>query len=134
MATIKGKGTTLYYGASGGTATTSIARVRSIQPPKAEVPDIEISHLTSTAAEFTAGLLENGEASAVVEVDKTQHDTLEAFVGLDKTFKITYVDGSYHLFEGYMKSCEIQEVSNADVLTAEIVFKVSGALTFTPGS
>ena len=131
---VKGIGSKFYYGNTGAEAATQIARVRGITPPTAEVPDIDTSHLESTAREFTAGLRDNGEAELSVEFAKTAIDTLEGLVGTDKAFKIELADGSKFLWEGYIKSLGTEPIELDTIVVNTITVKVSGAITFTPAA
>jgi len=130
----KAKGATFLYGNTGAEAATAVARVSAIAPPTQEVPDIDISHLESATREYTSGILENGEAEFTFEYLKTAQDTMDALIGADRAFKILYADGSKHLWEGYIKSLAVQELTLDTIITAKGVVKVSGALTFTAGA
>src|SRR5689334_4796275 len=76
-----GWGGHLYYGNSGGTASTEITLVKDIAPSGIKVGAVDTTHLQSTSATktFIPGLVESGEFDATIEFSKAQYATLLGF-------------------------------------------------------
>lgn len=143
MAKTKGKKTKLEYEEVSGTTATWVkigSGVVSIKPPESVAEDIDTSNMDSpedaagnSVKEYEAGWVEPGEAEVVCQFNKTELADAYELQGVTKDFRITFSDGSKQEFSGYLKSVG-PEVDREKLVTHSLKFKVSGPVTFTPGS
>lgn len=115
-------------------AFTEIAEVTDFTTPDGEAPDIDVTHLGSTASEFLQGLPDNGNVSLsgnFVGGDSGQSTlrTARAAQAL-KTFKITLTDSpaTTFTFSAFVKSFVVNAAQN-DKLAFTASLRVSGAVT-----
>ncbi len=127
------------YGAytAGGTATpvtfTSVLRAKNIDTGGGKTSEIDTTDLSSTAKEFTSGLVEYGDASFEVNVDYAdagQNAIRARFAdGASKDFKVNYVGGTVENFTGFVSEYS-QKLATDGVLTASCKVRKTGATTW----
>lgn len=137
MTRIATKGSQLYLGDAASPETyTKIAQATSLGGPSQENPEIEVTDLDSTAKEYIAGLVDNGEITAALNFDPatTTHQTLNTLLNSGATrnwyIKIPTSPAYYMTFSGFVrtfpKSAEVESVWKAD-----LTIRVSGTVTLT---
>ena len=131
---IKSQGTTV--GVSTNLTTpvyTTIGNVKSISGlGSGEASDIDITHLSSDAKEYTTGLIDNGTVSLTLDYDGSDagqiviQDAVEGSTTLK--FKITLPDtlGAF-TFNGIPKSFS-KDISVDSVITSSVSIRVTGAV------
>lgn len=131
---IKSQGTTV--GVSTNLTTpvyTTIGNVKGISGVgSGEASDIDITHLTSDAKEYTTGLIDNGTMSLTLDYDGADdgqiiiQDAVEGSTTLK--FKITLPNsaGSF-TFNGIPKSFS-KDISVDSVVTSSVSVRVTGAI------
>lgn len=130
MAKTIGYGVTLETTTS--TGVVSIAYIRSISGPNADINDVDTTTLDSTGGfrTFIAGLIDGGEVTCELMYDPSveSHKTLGTrFKSRSAaTYTITHPSTtSTSAFTGYIKSMS-REIPLDDVVTCTVGFKVSG--------
>lgn len=134
---VSAQGTTFYIGAEGGpgspTTYRQIGECKQVNRDGADRPDIDVSHLESTAREYRLGLGDSG--SVTLEMNWIYGDVgqvrLQA-AALESTaseFKASYPNGKVSYFQGFVKSVNGPNaaVDGTLMLTANI--RISGAVT-----
>lgn len=113
---------------------TEIGEVTDFTTPDGEAPDIDVTHLGSTAAEFLQGLPDNGSvpiSGNFVGGDAAQSTLRTARAAQTlKTFKITLTDSpaTVFTFSAFVKSFVVAAAQN-DKLGFSANLRVSGAVT-----
>lgn len=135
MAKVIGYGVTLETTTS--TGTMSIAYLRNIDGPSAEINDVDTTTLDSTGGfrTFIAGLIDGGEVSCQMIYDPSveSHKTLGTRFKARTlhTYTITHPSTTAGAaFSGYIKSLS-RAVPLDDVVTCDITFKVSANPGYT---
>lgn len=113
---------------------TALAEVFEVTPPEITVDQVEVTHFKSAgrSREYIPALSDNGAASASMNyVPSSATDQLiDTLLGSGdvSTMRITYPNGATVTFDafvsGYSKSIPV-----ADRMTADVQFKVTGAVT-----
>lgn len=142
----KGYKTTIGYtdqgsnGALGTGSFTNFAKVTDINGVSVEAEDIETSNMDSPVGsdgkpwkEYTAGWASAGDVDLKLQFDKTDAGAVYGLFRADKTFQVTFVDGSTWTFNGYMKK-HGQEVEREKLVTTTVTFKISGEPEFQPAN
>lgn len=113
---------------------TDIGEVTDFNTPDGEAPDIDVTHLGSTASEFLQGLPDNGNVSMsgnFVGSDTAQSTLRTSRVAQTlKNYKITLTDSpaTTFTFAAFVKSFTVNATTN-DKLTFSANLRVSGAVT-----
>lgn len=133
---IKGQGTTI--GASTNLSTpayTLIANVKNIDGiGSGESNDIDITHLTSSAKEYTTGLKDEGTITLTLDFDPDDAGQTMLQTALDNSsmlaFEVT-LPSTYgkFTFKGTPKSFS-KPIAVDAVITSSVSIKISGAVTF----
>lgn len=131
--------TTLSYVVSTGPVVKSeVINVVSINAPDGEMGKAETGHLKSTIKTKRPTLLDPGTVSLTIQwIPKdTVHQAVRAlyYAKEQKTWEITYSDGSEDEFEGFITKFTPSAGGNEENLTAEVVIQVNSVVRFTPGA
>lgn len=122
---------------SGGTATpvtfTQVKEVKDFKPSGAQVSKIDVTNLDSTAKEYVAGLVDNGDFSMSVNYvagDPGQAACKVAFeASLTKTFKIVAPNADTFTFSAFvMKFPEVPSGAVDGVLMGDMSVQITGAV------
>ena len=138
-----GSGITFGFNSAGSPSTyTTLAGIASLEPPASIADDLDASALDSTAKEFVTGLADPGECTMVVNLRKAttgsapwvaSQTAFEAYAndGVLHGFKITFPGSTtvVYSFSGFVKQFKISRLDPNAVATADVVIKVSGAIT-----
>jgi hypothetical protein len=123
---------------SGGTATpvayTEILGITGYNPSGASVPEIPTTDLQSTAAEFKAGLLDNGSASMEIQylpADAGQIAARAAFAASEtRSFRLTDPEATTYTFDGYISNFPTVPTATINgILSGTMSIRVSGDVT-----
>lgn len=123
---------------SGGTATpvtfTQIKDIKDFKPSGAQVSKIDVTNLDSTAKEYVAGLVDNGDFSMSVNYvadDPGQAAARTAFESsLTKTFKIVAPNSNTFTFSAFvMKFPEVPSGAVDGVLMGDMTVQITGPVT-----
>jgi hypothetical protein len=126
-----GEGTTLGYSAVPATTYTTVGDVFDVSFPDLTVADVKdtnydtASHMHS----YIAGWIEGGVVTFQVSYSKAEHATLEAFVRVKKTWKITLPDGGNYIWVGYINKMG-GAIPNEDRMTVSFSIKICTLPTF----
>lgn len=122
---------------SGGTATpvtfTQVKEVKDFKPSGAQVSKIDVTNLDSTAKEYVAGLVDNGDFSMSVNYvagDAGQAACKVAFeASLTKTFKIVAPNADTFTFSAFvMKFPEVPSGAVDGVLMGDMTVQITGSV------
>lgn len=122
---------------SGGTATpvvwTQIKDVKSFKPSGSQVSKNDVTNLDSTAKEFVAGLVDNGDFGMSVNYvagDTGQAACKTAFeASLTKSFKVVAPNNDTFTFSGFVsKFPEIPAGAVDGVLLGDMTIQITGAV------
>lgn len=133
----KGHGVKIGYGDQGADGAvgagpfTLFARITEIGGIEVEADDIETTHMESPNQykEFTAGFADAGECDFVLQFQKANAANVWALFRQDKTFEVTFKDGSTWTFNGYLKRFGT-EADREGIVTVPCVIKLSGEPVF----
>jgi hypothetical protein len=128
------------YGSAGTATPTSwvqINEIKDFKPAGAKVKDIEVTNLSSVAAEYVPGLVDNGDLSmtvAYVAADPGQAACQAAFVASSTMqFKIIAPNTNTFTFAGYINQWpEVPEGAVNGILMGDFKLRITGAVTFAP--
>jgi hypothetical protein len=120
------------YG-SGGTATpqtlTDVSEVRSISGFDGEAPEIDTTHLRSTAKEYLIGLQDFGNVTLglflVTDVGQARLRTLKGGATIG-TFAITLSDGTVAAFRALVKSFSFESIEPDGAVSGSVSLRVTG--------
>jgi predicted secreted protein len=134
MAT-KGHSTTLGFAAPGGSTFTPVAKIVAIKPPSPEAEPIDVSHMESPEQwnEYIAGWAEAGEVEVTAQYAKAETAALYAIFRADKDYKMTFSDGSFWEFSGFLQKMD-GEIERKGIIQSTFTFKLSGKPEFTPAA
>lgn len=112
-------------------AATSVTYLRSLTPPVADAEDLDVTTLDSSgsAAEYTAGLIDNGEVGFRRLYDQTVSNTLRGLAGTTYSWLLSLPAGTMY-FQGYINRPTIPEITPGGLVEEEYSLKVSGGVTF----
>lgn len=136
---IRSQGTTIAYlnTAVSPQVYVSVANIISFPTPSPEAPDIPVSNLSSTAAEFLVGLVDNGEITLAghYNPNEASHSTLRAAAGTTTiyAFKITLDDVSPQqeiTFNARVRAFRVN-VGVDEPVNMEIVLRTTGAASWS---
>lgn len=122
---------------SGGTATpvtfTQIKEVKDFKPSGAQVSKIDVTNLDSTAKEYVAGLVDNGDFGMSVNYvagDPGQAACKVAFeASLTKTFKIVAPNADTFTFSAFvLKFPEVPSGAVDGVLMGDMSIQITGSV------
>lgn len=127
-------GSALVYGTAGGTPATSLAGIDALRGLPASLADIiEISRIdqASRSKQKAATMIDTGTLQLTLGMNKTDYATLLGFVGVLKSWKFTFSQGSTDQWDGFIQKQQPRsEAPNGEVLV-DIDIVVSGSRTFT---
>ena len=132
-----GYGTTVFLNDSSSPGVfTQLQEVTEVNPPNAQVDDVEATHMTSDnrTREYIAGLIEAGEAS--VAMNRIPGSATEILLlglqtsGQKVLCRITWPNGGIWEFLTHVKGYETSSPID-DRMTATATLKVDGASTIT---
>ncbi len=130
-------GTTLGRSAADSPLTyVVIAQVTSIGSVGRDRSLIDVTNLSSAAREYKKAIVDGQELTIVIQYDPddTGHAALLADVALETTlpYQVTFTDSPAQTvsFNGLVKNFTVNGIGIDEVLTANVVIKPSGALTF----
>ncbi len=130
---LHGHGSTLILGAGGGTNTTAITEIISINGPSASKDPIDVSNFGSSAKwkEFIPGMIDAGEISLTVNYTETDANNLEGWLtaATDK-ITLTFPGNDTFTATGFVTSLGTS-IETEDKVTQEVTIKLTGALTYT---
>ncbi len=131
-------GTLLQMSATSPVSYTTIRGVEGFQGPTASKPDIDVTAIDDTAAQFLAGIPDYGNVTFDLFWDpaESNHQTLKAAfdeVGSRTYFQIVASDSgaAVGLFVGEVKGWE-HDFSKGAAAKVRVTVKLSGAITWTP--
>lgn len=125
-----------YDTVGGSTFSDKLADIMEVEPPMAELDDIETTTIEDGVDEvntYEPGNEEGGELTVTLRFAKAQTTTVEGIKGVKKSFRVTYADGSKRVFTGYLKGLGEQSETKG-IVKQRATFKVSGKTTFTAAS
>lgn len=135
----KGFGIIFQYTTDGGTSWTPVGAVEDVTPPSISKDTYETTHHGTSNGEktFEGGLVDNGEASIVIQYDvsNTNHQELRARAKTAhesaKDYRFVWADTGATVDE-FSAICTGFEPSNPmdDKVTATVTFKLSGGVTY----
>lgn len=118
---------------------TAIAEITGFTGPTTEANEIETTTLSSTAKEFIAGLVDNGELT--VEVNALPKDTQQRQIRSDitagtvRSYRIDFNDkvtpevtSTLYTFDAFVKSFPFSAAAD-DKLSGTATFRITGAIT-----
>lgn len=122
---------------SGGTATpatwTQVKNLKSFSGFDGSASELDKTNLDSTAKEIGMGLIDNGNFTVEIDVDRAdagQAALRSAQVaGAIKTFKLTLPNSKTATFTGYVKKFSEQGGVDA-IVKGSVDLRISGAVTF----
>ena len=134
MSVYAGEGTVLKVDVS--STLTAVAQVVSISGPDSAVPEVETTHLGSTAKEYRPGEIPEAgtiDFSILFDPGNTGHAEL---VTLAKTpsvvsWQVTFTDGSTMDWEGFLTSFSVSGMEDESNLAADCTVRITGQITFT---
>ena len=137
MAT-KGHGVTLGYAdlpLGGSPSYTGVAKVVDVKPPNVEAEKIDVSTMESPEQweEITAGWAAASEAELTLQYTKADTATLYGLFRADKGFKLSFSDGSYWSYQGFIQKMG-NEVERKGIIQTAVTIAISGKPTFTAAS
>jgi hypothetical protein len=127
-----------------GSYTTVFGTV-DINLPERELEEEEVTNDDSAdyTKDFEPGLYDPGSASFTYKYQKTQYTALETLfqlatvpatrVDATKFWKVTLVDGSTAIFQGYLKTHNLP-LEGATVPTVDAEIRVKGKVTWAAGA
>ena len=113
---------------------TALAEVFEVTPPEIAIDQVEVTHFKSPgrSREYIPALSDNGTAAASMNYvpNSATDQLLDGLVGTGdvKTIRITYPNGATVTFSGFVSGYS-KAIPVADRMTAEVQFKVTGAIT-----
>ena len=132
MAFTPGKGTTFTWG------STAVGQVVTIKSQNPTVGTVQTTHITDTSRTYLATILEPGELTVVLNYDASTAThaqfTTDMFAFTTRTGTITFADANTATWASTLIVVGFDpSQANVDgVVTAEVKFKASGAITITP--
>ena len=136
MANTPGKGTIVKI--SIAETPTAIAQLVGVTPPQMEMGTTETTHLTSSAREFIANILDGGTVDLTINYDSADAShaaILSQFkAGTLAVFSIEFNDAGDTTvgFSGVMTNHNWGEATVESLVTLTVTIKVSGDVTVTP--
>lgn len=127
-----GAGTTVSYSTTENGAYTSVGEVIDANPGDNNAGDrIDMTHYLSpnNTMEYKAGWTDPTEATFQINFVPSQYARLHDLLGDDMWWKITYRDGSYDKFPGYISRLS-RAIPIKDRVTATITIQKTGAMKF----
>lgn len=114
-----------------GGVFTPFAKVTEIGGIEIEADDIETSHMESPNQfrEWSAGWADAGEVEFTIQFDKANAADVWGLFRQDKTFRVTFKDGSRWLLAGFLKKFGT-EVDREGLITVPLTIKISGEPVF----
>jgi hypothetical protein len=139
MAYIIGAGTTVARLTTPPSTYTTITQVKEVTPPALEMGTAEATHLTSTAREHVATILDPGEVSFSILWDPDDATHLDLWTTFQaKTvsgWKITIVDATATdttiTFDGLIKNFGIDTLDVEAIAMIPVTIQVSGLPVIT---
>lgn len=136
MSGLSSQGVTIAWGDGASPEVfTVIANVTAYGGPNKENPEIDVTDLSSTAKEFVAGLVDNGEVTLSLNFDPDQATHEQLLDDLDartiRNFQVSWSDASPDIewtFPAFVKSFNPSAGVDA-ALSAEVTLRVTGAVT-----
>lgn len=130
----KGYGTKFFWGVT-STPVTEVVTLVEVSSPAIDVEDIDTSMMQSTDQyrTFISGWIDGGEASLIVQYNKTKTATLFAELAVENYFKILFSDSSFWQWQGYIKAFT-NEIDIDDIVQITLVIKITGVPAFTPAA
>jgi hypothetical protein len=112
---------------------TAVKNLKDFSGFDGSASDIDITNLDSTAKEFRAGLVDNGQFTVNLDLDNSDAGQLAVraaqVAGITKNFKLTLPNGNVASFSGYVKKFGAAGGVDAVVKSA-IDIKITGAITW----
>jgi hypothetical protein len=132
-------GSTLQVG-DGATPTeafAAIAEIVTMEPPAGEASEVEVTHLTSPAKEFRAGLADYGSGTATLNLipgDSSQEQLEDdAADGTVRNYRIMFPDGTNgRAFAAFISSFKLDSIGADAPLRATATFRATGPVTRVP--
>jgi len=136
MSGISSQGVTISRGdAASPEVFTVLAAVADYSGPSADQPELDVSDLSSTAKEFIAGLIDNGEVTLSLhwQPDNATHVTMlsDFDAGTISNWRVTWSDASpakTWTFPAFVKSF-VPTASVDSPLSGDVTLRVTGAVT-----
>lgn len=135
-----GRGTTLSWTASTSGATlVAFLSLQSVTPPGLAVGEVETTLMSSTFMPYLPTIPQGEGTFKVQHWDKdpgcVAMQTAVAVAPVPTgTFLITFPSGATISIPGFPKGYAIQEVTNPELITAEIPYRQTGQWTYTEPS
>lgn len=129
-----------YFSTGDGTSPeqfTELSEVVSIGGPDEQADEIDVTHLRSEGGyrEFIQSFKDGGELPLVMNFipSSTSQQALDADFtsGTTKNRRITYPDGSYHSFAGWVKRRANEEIAVGNKLGRAYTIRIVGPVSFT---
>lgn len=131
MAEQKAQGSKLYVYSSAD-AYVEVTGIAGINGPGGQRAKIDTTDLGSTAAEFEAGVIDNGDVVASGKFNPDDEGQARLLVlhgsGAKEQFKIEYPDGKTRTFEGIVFGAPTDSQQN-QMVNVQYTITVSGAIT-----
>ncbi|MEZ5945217.1 MAG: phage tail tube protein [Planctomycetaceae bacterium] len=129
-----GEGTILKVDVSA--TLTAVAQVISIDGPDSSVPEVETTHLGSSAKAYRPGEIPEAgslDFSIYFDPSDTGHQELQTLAKTPSTvsWQVTFSDGSTLDWEGFLTSFSLSGMEDESNLTADCSVRITGQITFT---
>jgi hypothetical protein len=120
---------------NGSAVFTTIGEVRTLSLPGNPAPEIDVTHLGSTAREFRLGLADNGTASLTCAhvFDDAGQVIVRGLAGSStvRKLRVTYPESPAQKIEFDVLVQQVSHSVDIDTTwTAEFTFRVTGARTY----
>lgn len=131
-----GLGTTLGYAFAADSTYASVGDIIDLDGPSITVGEVEAKKLSSTFKPFLPTIPE-GEASFTIQHNSgnAQMQTLRNACKVAPvpfiSFKVTYPDGGFDVFPGFLKGYKVAKVSTEELITAELMIRITGPVVST---
>lgn len=130
-----GFGMILSYSDTSGGSYTPLVDLIEIKPAGWKVPGFDATHHTSpdTAEEQRPALVQYQELECQVSWSKTQYPSFGSLKRLVKYWKVTYPDGSFEIFPGWISDLT-PATPLKDRMTTSLKIMPTGKSVFTAAS
>lgn len=124
-----GAGSSIEVNDGAGATYVAFAEVISLSSPSTELPEVDVTHLASTAHEYIPGLRDNSEFDFQQNYTIANLTRNKALEGVSKLWKIKYTDVGTISFAGFVKKTAVDAVTPEAEVSMTTTVRVTGAIT-----